>query len=126
MEKIITISKKDFKIKSSAFTPFAYKNETGRDLIKDINKINKLNNEISEIADEKEKNERWLDEITGILELVLKMAFIMIKEADKTISNYDDWLKGLDDVMSDTKWLNEVMEVGLAPLSGQLQGNQNK
>ena len=123
MEKIISLSGKDFKIKSSAFTPFAYKNETGRDLIKDINNINKLNNEISLITDENKKNEKWLDELTGILETVLKMAYIMIKEADKTVTNYEDWLRGLDDVMSDTSWLHTVLEVGLAPISGQLQKN---
>ena len=50
MEKIITISGKDFKIKSSAFTPFAYKNEIGRDLLSDINKINQLNVKISKIG----------------------------------------------------------------------------
>lgn len=125
MEKIVTISGKDFKIKSSAFTPFAYKNETGRELLKDINHINKLNSEISKIKDEAERNTRWLDEVTGILEIVLKMAYIMIKEADKTIKPYDEWLQSLDDIMSDFSWLTTVLEVGISPISGQLQANKN-
>lgn len=124
MEKIINISGKDFKIKSSAFTPFSYKNETGRDLIKDINLVNKLNNEISAIEDEDKQNEKWLDELSGILEMVLKMTHVMIKEADKSIMSFEDWLKSLDDIMGNTAWVNTVLEVGLAPISGRLQNNK--
>lgn len=127
MEKIITISGKDYKIKSSAFTPFAYKNETGRDLLSDINKINQLNVKISKIGDEEERNSKWMDEVTNILEMVLKMAYLMIKEASKDIEPYEDWLKNLDDIMSDVSWLTTTLEVGISPLSrGQLQTNKDK
>ena len=125
MEKIVTISGKDFKLKSSAFTPFAYKNDTGRDLLQDINKINKLYKEVNEITDEVEKNQKWLDELTDILETVLKIVYVMVKEGDKSTPSYEDWLRSLDDVMSDSGWIYTALQIGLAPFSGQLQNNQN-
>ena len=39
MLKIIKIDKTDYKMKSSAYTAFAYKDETGRNFLSDIMKL---------------------------------------------------------------------------------------
>ena len=122
MEKKIKISGKEFTIKSS-FTTFSYKNFTGNDLLKDLNKLNKLNSEIGAIKDETERNNRWLDELFPMIEMALKMAYVMIKEKDKSIPSYEDWLSSMDDLMADTSWLGDVFETAISPISGQLQKN---
>lgn len=113
MEKIIRISNKDYKMKSSALTQFSYRNETGRSFLKDLTKLTNLDTEDVE----------QLDEIT---DLVLKIAYIMTKEADKTqVTNFDDFLSNIESLYDNTDWISEVLELACSPLSGQLQTNKN-
>lgn len=112
MERIIRISNKDYKMKSSALTQFSYRNETGRSFLKDLNKITTLNAEDME----------QLDEIT---DLILKVAYIMTKEADKTqVANYEEFLSNIENLYDNVEWINEVLELACSPLSGQLQTNK--
>lgn len=113
MEKIITISKKDYKMKASALTQFSYKNETGRSFLKDLQKLTTID----------VKDTDALDDIT---ELVLKVAYVMVKEADKSqITNYEDFLRNIENLYDNIDWINEVLELACSPLSGQLQKNKN-
>lgn len=114
MERIIRISNKDYKMKASALTQFSYKNETGRSFLKDLTKLTNLDTEDVE----------QLDEIT---DLVLKIAYIMTKEADKSqVTNFDDFLSNIESLYDNVDWINEVLELACSPLSGQLQTNKNK
>ena len=114
MERIIRISNKDYKMKASALTQFSYKNETGRSFLSDLQKLTKIDG--SEVE--------ALDDVT---ELILKMAFIMVKEADKNQAvNYEDFLSSIENLYDDTAWIQEVLELACSPLSRQIQANQNK
>ena len=111
MEKIIRIADKDYKMKASALTQFSYKDETGRSFLSDLEKLTKLDN--TEIG--------VVDEVT---EIVLKMAYIMVREADKSqVANYEEFLSGIDDLFSSPEWLQQVLELACSPLSRQLQTN---
>lgn len=117
MEKIITISNKVYTMKSSALTQFSYKNETGRSFIKDLQTLSGINPEDGE----------QIDEIT---ELVLKVAYIMVKEADKAhntnqATNYEGFLANIESLYDNMDWISEVLELACSPLSGQLQTNKN-
>ena len=113
MERIIKISNKDYKMKASALTQFSYKNETGRSFLKDLQKLTKVN-----IED--------MDSLDEITELILKVAYVMIKEADKTqATNYEDFLSNIESIYDDITWITEVLELACSPLSGQLQENKN-
>lgn len=115
MRKTINIGGKDFNMKSSAFTQFAYKNETGRSLLGDMNKLSKMNLE--------ENNFELLDELS---EMVLKMAYVMaLEEGTNEIKNYEDFLKGIDNLFDDQTWIEEVIMLATSPLSRRLQENQN-
>lgn len=115
MEKIITISGKDYKMKASALTQFSYKNETGRSFLTDLQALTEL------------KDTTDINAIDDVSELVLRMAYIMTKEADKSqTTNYESFLSGIDDLFSNTDWLQQVLELACSPLSRQLQTNQNK
>lgn len=114
MKKIINICGKDYTMQSSAYTQFAYKDETGRSFIKDLQKIidNSSNNDIDTSIDK-------LDEIT---ELLLKISYIMIQEGDKNqVNGYVEFVKSLDSLFDDAGWITEVIELACNPLSGRLQ-----
>ena len=117
MKKIINIDGKDYTMKSSAFTQFAYKNLTGRSLLKDIQKI-------TELAGKVENDYSVVDDLT---EPLLDVAYIMIDEADNTqVKTREDFIKGIDNLFGSFDWVNEVVLLALNPLSGQLQKNTNQ
>lgn len=109
MKKIVNISGKEYTIKSSAYTQFKYKDETGRKMLKDLQDLAKLQN-----ANEEEMLE-CLDDLT---EIILKMAYVMIEEADSTqVKSYEEFLKSIDNIYENTDWINEVVEVATSPIS---------
>lgn len=119
MEKIIRISTKDYKMKASALTQFSYRNETGRSFLTDLQKLT----ELKDIGEDFNKNIEALDNVSDLL---LKMAYIMTREADKNqVSNYEEFLGEIENLYDDTTWIKEVLELACSPLSRQLQTNQN-
>ena len=113
MERIIRISGKDYKMKASALTQFAYKDETGRSFLNDLQELTKLQGNADDISS-----------IDNVVELVLKVAYTMIKQADKNqVVNYEDFLDGIDNMFDDTKWIEEVLSLACSPLSRQLQNS---
>lgn len=115
MEKVITISGKNYNMKASAMTQFLYKNDTGRSFLADLQKLTKMEDSIKEDLSS-------LDDLT---ELILKIAYTMAKQGDKTkITNYEDFLDGIDNLYDDTDWIFEVINLACSPLSRQLQKSQ--
>lgn len=109
MRKIVTISGKEYSMQSSAYTQFKYKNDTGRKMMQDLQNIAALQN-----ADEKD----LLGGIEDLTEVLLRMAYVMIEEADaKQVEGFDKFLMGLDNLYEDEKWINEVVELAAAPIS---------
>ena len=117
MEKIIKISNKDYKMKASALTQFSYRNETGRSFLTDLQKLT----ELKDIGNDFNKN---IDALDNVSDLLLKMAFIMTREADKSqVTNYEEFLGGIESLYDDTAWIQQVLELACSPLSRQLQNN---
>ena len=115
MKKIINLSGKEYTIKSSAFTQFKYKNDTGRNFLNDLLDIQ---NNVSG----KDENV-MIQELDKFLDTLLKLTYVMVEEADKTqVSTYENFLKGIDSLFDNTNWISEVIEVGIAPLSGGIKG----
>ena len=114
MKKIINISGKDYTMQSSAYTQFAYKDLTGRSLLNDLQNLIKLKS--------KTKDNIELTDLDNITELILKISFVMIQEADSTqVQDYKSFLKSIDDLYTNTSWIEEVILLGCTPLSGRLQ-----
>lgn len=117
MKKIIKIDRKDYTMQASAYTQFAYKNETGRSLLKDLQDISELQNQSGGNID--------FDVIDKITEPVLKIAYVMIQEADsKQVDNYESFLKSIDNLYDDFNWVLEVIQLACSPLSRQLQDDK--
>lgn len=109
MKKIINIGGKDYTLKASAYTQFKYRNDTGRKMLQDLQELTKLQS-----ADE----DTMIGGIEDLTEIVLKMAYVMIEEADPTqVKNYDEFLKGIENLYDDINWINEVIELATSPLS---------
>lgn len=120
MEKIIRICNKDYKMKASALTQFSYKDETGRSFLTDLQKLT----ELKDIGNDFDKN---VDALDNVSDLILKMAYIMIKEADKTqTTSYEEFLSGIESLYDDTEWIMQVLELACSPLSRQIQTNKNE
>lgn len=112
MEKIIRIDTKDYKMKSSAYTQFAYKDETGRSFLNDIQELTKFVN-AKEIS---------IAELDSVSELLLKVAYVMIKEADSTqVTDFESFLRGIESLYDNIDWITEVITLGCTPISRQLQ-----
>lgn len=109
MKKVITISGKEYTMKSSAYTQFKYKDITGRRMLKDLQDLGKLQNAAEE---------EMIEGIDDLTEIILKMAFVMIEEADsKQVSSYEEFLKSIDNLYENTDWMNEVIELATSPIS---------
>ncbi len=109
MRKIITISGKEYTMQSSAWTQFKYKNDTGRRMLQDLRDISKLQD-----ADE----DTLINGVDDLTEILLKMAYVMIEEADPNqVKSYDEFLKGINSLYEDSAWINDVVELATSPLS---------
>lgn len=117
MEKVITISKKNYQMKASAITQFSYKNLTGRSFLKDLQDLTKL---------KKTKNNSFeIEQLNIVTEVILKIAYTLIKESDKLhnstqVTDYESFLSEIDSLYDDSNWINEVIELACTPISGRL------
>ena len=111
MKRIIKIGNKEYEMKSSAYTQFKYKNDTGRKLLEDLQNLTQLQN--------KEESE-MIASIDDLTDIVLRISYVMIEEADpKQVTTFEDFLKGIDGLFDNTDWINEVIAV--APISRGIQ-----
>ena len=123
MEKTIKIGSKEYKMSSSAYTQFKYKNDTGRSLMQDLASFETKYRDLFNNKED-QVNAEMLGQIDEIMELVLRVAFIMTNENDKTqATTYEDFLKQIDDYYSDFTWLTEVVELATAPFQRRVQAN---
>lgn len=114
MKKIINIDGKEYTMKSSAYTQFAYRNMTNRSLLKDLQHIMTLAEKIDE-------DFSVIDEIT---EPILDIAYIMIEEADANqVKTKEDFYKSIESMYDNFDWINEVLILAINPLSRQLQNS---
>ena len=109
MKRIIKIGNKEYEMKSSAYTQFKYKNDTGRKLLKDLQDLTQLQ--------DKEESE-MITSIDDLTDIVLRISYVMIEEADpKQVTTFEDFLKGIDGLFDNTEWINEVISLAVAPIS---------
>lgn len=113
MKKLIKIDNKEYFLQSSAYTQFAYKNETGRSFLHDLEDILNIT---------KSKTDYSVEDLDNVTELILKISYVMIQEADpKQVPDYISFVKGIDSLYDDTQWIDEVIVLACTPISRQLQ-----
>ena len=109
MKKIITISGKEYTMKASAYTQFKYKNDTGRRMLQDLQELAKLQDA---------SQDDMINGLDDLTEIVLKMAYVMIEEADSSqVKSYEEFLKSIDSLYDNVEWISEVIELATSPIS---------
>lgn len=124
MEKTIKIGDKSYKMASSAYTQFKYKNDTGRSLLADLSEFQ---TKYTILLDEKNAEENvveFMNKFEEVLDIILRIAFIMTNECDKSqAQTYEDFLKQTNNYFESLDWLNEVVELATAPFHRGIQAN---
>ena len=112
MERTITISGKDVKMRASALIPRLYRFRFGRDIIRDmasLQKAYKKKQDLPEDATEEEK----IDAEFSVVDLMVfeNVAYIMAKHADPSIpDDPNEWLDGFD-MFSIYEILPEILQM---------------
>lgn len=108
MVKNVTIGKQSYDMKASVLTLETYKRLYDKDLMK---VVSDLNTGYSEAINEGE----WIGKIQTIMLDVLRIAHIMIQEQNPNFMSYEDWIKDLDGLLDEPKWIAQVLEVAMSP-----------
>lgn len=116
MRKIIKIGNKEYSMQSSAYTQFKYRNDTGRKLMQDINRITELRNK---------DRESILEDLDEFLEILLNVTYVMIEEADPNqTKSFEDFLRNTDALFdSQAEWVEDVIDLAMSPISGGNKAN---
>ena len=123
--KIITICDKEYEIDCNAYTRFQYKELFGKGIFADIKVLNdfsdkqeKLRKELikKEISDEEIEREislLMMDKLDDFIDVIQKIAYILIYSANNKIGSFQDWLKGIEKVELSANWISEVTELAV-------------
>lgn len=113
MIKVIKLGGKEYQMKASAYTQFAYKNETGRSFLDDLSKLTELKDLGS---DDITKSLKALEPVFNI---ILDMSYIMINEAQpNTFNNREDFYKSIDSIFDEDNMdsITEIITLALSPI----------
>lgn len=117
MIKTIKLGGKDYQMKASAYTQFAYKNETGRSFLDDISKLTQFQNIDTDDVMESIKS------LEPVINIVLDVSYIMINEATpNTFPNREEFYKSIDSILDEDN-LNSITDIITLALSPIYRGN---
>ena len=123
--KTITICGKEFPIECNAFTRFQYKTIFGKGILEDISVLNDFSTKQEELRKELKKkklsdeeidneiNKMMLQHVDDFLDVIEKMAYILIYTANSNIGSFEDWLKGITKIKLSEDWTSEVAELAV-------------
>lgn len=123
--KQITINGKSFDIDCNAFTRFQYKTIFGRGIFADIKilsdfseKQEKLRKQmeaekLSEEEQEKQINLALMENLDDFIDVIERIAYILIYTANDKIGDFNTWLKGIEKIDLSAEWIGEVTELAV-------------
>lgn len=124
--KKITICDKEYDIDCNAYTRFQYKSIFGKGIFSDIkvlsdfsDKQEKLrrelkNKQVEEEKIEKEINLYMMENLDNFIDVVEKIAYILIYTANNKVGTFEQWLKGITKVDLSADWIGEVTEFAVS------------
>lgn len=124
--KSITICEKEYPIVCNAFTRFEYKKIFNRGIFADIKVLSefsdnqeKMKKELvkKELADEeieKEINLYMMEHLDDFIDVIERIAYILIYSANDKIESFENWLKAIEKIDLSDKWIQEVTEVAVS------------
>lgn len=125
--KKITINDKEYDIACNAFTRFQYKKIFGRGMFEDIRNLNKMNEEQEKLkktftGSEEELNQEinniTLANLDDFVDIIERIAYILIYTANDKIGTFENFLKSMDKINLSDSWVSEVTETAVASFLG--------
>jgi len=113
MIKTIKLGDKEYQMKASAYTQFAYKNETGRSFLDDISKLTEIQSINSDDVMQSLKS------LEPVINIVLDVSYIMINEATpNTFNNREEFYKSIDTILDEDNMdsITDIITLALSPL----------
>lgn len=121
--KTITICDKEYEIDCNAFTRFQYKTIFGRGIFADIKALNdfsikqeKVRKELSGLSEEEleaELNLIMMENLDDFIDVIERIAYILIYTANNKIGSFEEWLKGITKIDLSASWISEVTELAV-------------
>lgn len=122
--KQIEIDGRKYNIDCNALTYIDFRKKFNRGIFEDIkilqnftvkqvvlaNTLKSKNPNITEAELISNLSKTMLDDIDEYVEASTRIAYILIYTADNTISEYEEWLKGIKQLKTNDKWIVEVTE----------------
>lgn len=124
--KKITICGKEYPIACNAFTRFQYKKVFGKGIFEDLKvlqnfaeKQEKIRAELTEKKCSEEEitqaiNNCMMEKFDDFLDVLEKMAYILILTADDKFESFENWLKGIEKIDISEDWIGEVTEFAVS------------
>lgn len=124
--KTITICGKEYTISCNAFTRFQYKKVFNKGIFEDLKvlqnfaeKQEKIKAELTEKKCSEEEitqaiNSYMMEKFDDFLDVVEKMAYILILTANDKFESFENWLKGIEKIDMSEDWIGEVTEFAVS------------
>lgn len=124
--KKITICDKEYEVSCNAFTRFQYKKIFGTGIFADIKTLSEFSENQEKIRKEstkkglsneeidKEVNLYMMEHLDDFIDVVERIAYILIYSANNSIGSFEDWLKGLEKIDLSASWISEVTELAVS------------
>lgn len=124
--KKITICNKEFDIDCNAYTRFQYKSIFGRGIFADIKILSDYSEKQENLRKQLRKEEKTEEEIDkeisstmmadldDFIDVIEKIAYILIYTANNKIGNFEEWLKSIEKINLSDSWISEVTEFAVS------------
>ena len=123
--KTITICDKEWNIDCNAFTRFQYKTIFGKGIFADIKVLQEFSEKQEKIRKElegkklpqeeidKEISLYMMENLDDFIDVIERIAYILIYKVDNKVGSFEDWLKGITKIDLSADWISEVTELAV-------------
>ena len=123
--KQIVICDKEYDIDCNAFTRFQYKKVFNKGIFEDIKVLNEFSekqNQIRKDLEEKNASEEdiekainysMMENLDDFIDVIEKIAYILIYTVNPTMETFENWLKGIKKIDLSANWISEVTELAV-------------
>lgn len=124
--KTITICGKEYPIDCNAFTRFQYKTVFGRGIFADIKVLSEFSEKqenlrkelkakkVSDEEIENEINKSMMENLDDFIDVIERIAYILIYTANNQVEGFEEWLKGITKLDLSESWIEEVTEFAVS------------
>ena len=124
--KKITICDKEYEIDCNAFTRFQYKTVFNRGIFSDIKVLSEFSEKqeslrkelkskkMSDDEIEKAVNLSLMENLDDFIDVIERIAYILIYTANNNIESFEEWLKGITKLDLSESWIGEVTELAVS------------